>query len=145
MTAPATRPIPTPADLAAVSRLAAPPAPAYDRRRWERALLAATYLHRNARLLGLVLAHHAGASGQLPAGGIQHAGRLADEAGMSPKSTRVSLYHLEVSGFIERPDLATWEPKAVVRPITLTVPSPARAAAAAAVAAPSVLTGRHGG
>lgn len=144
MTAPATRPIPTPADLAAAPRAAA--APAYDRHRWERALLGATYLHRNARLLGMVLAHHAGKSGHLPAGGIQHAGRLADEAGMTPKATRVSLYHLEVAGFIARPDLATWEPKAMVRPITLTVPSPAQAAAAAAaIAAPSHLNGRHGG
>ncbi|MFF8980208.1 hypothetical protein ACF08A_25775 [Streptomyces cellulosae] len=142
MTTPATRPIPTPAVLAAAPRTA----PAYDRHRWEHALLGASYLHRNARLLGLVLAHHAGTSGQLPAGGIQHAGRLADEAGMSPKSTRVSLYHLETAGFIKRPDLATWQPKDVVRPVTLTVPNPAQAAAAAAtIGAPSALTGRHGG
>lgn len=144
MTTPTTRPIPTPGDLAAAHRPA--PSSSYDRHRWEAALLAASYLHRNARLLGLVLAHHAGASGHLPAGGVQHAGRLADEAGMSAKSARLSLHHLEMAGFIRRPDLATWQPKPLVRPITLTVPTPAQAAAAAAaVTPPSPLNGRHGG
>ncbi|GGZ80429.1 hypothetical protein ACFOOM_07720 [Streptomyces echinoruber] len=105
-----TRPVPVP------SR------PAFDRYRWERALFSAELPHRNARLLGLVLAHYAGPAGYLPAGGMQHAGRLAEIADMTGRQVRMSLYQLERAGLIARPDIATWEPRELVRPITLTLP-----------------------
>lgn len=130
MTEPLTRPTPTPAALAAARATAAAfpmarpaAAGAYDRRRWEHALIKAPLAHRNARLLGFLLAHHAGAAGYLPAGGMQHAARLAEEAGMAAKQARISLWHLEMAGLISRPDITTWQPRDVLRPITLTFPT----------------------
>ncbi|MEU3256143.1 hypothetical protein [Streptomyces sp. NPDC006997] len=113
------RAIPTPGALA--------PSTDYDRTRWEERVLASRTLHHNARFLALVLSHHADASGRLPAGGIQHASRLAARTHLPGKQVRISLTALELAGFLTRPDLATWEAREVVRPITLTYPTaPAR-------------------
>ncbi|MFE6282458.1 hypothetical protein [Streptomyces sp. NPDC057877] len=140
------RPIPTPGDLTARrcgTPLAGAPAPVcqapaepdaaatplYDRRRWERALLATRLPHQAARLLGWGLAHLADSSGYLPAGGPQNANLLGRTLRMSGKQVRMSLNQLEQAGLITRPDIHTWEPQDVVRPITLTLPAaPARPA-----------------
>lgn len=104
---------PTPLTLA--------PAPAYDRQRWEAAVLSG-HLDHHARLLALVLAHRAGPSGSLPAGGSHGAQRLAEQAGMSDKLTRISLNALENRGYLARPDIHSWRPEQLLRPITLTMP-----------------------
>ncbi|WP_411090822.1 hypothetical protein [Streptomyces sp. 049-1] len=110
-----TRAVLTPAALA--------PPEGYDRARWEAAVISSS-LHRNSRIIAFVLAHLADADGRLPAGGVQHAGRLAHLARITAKQARMSLTQLESRHFIARPDIHTWEPQnAVVRPITLTVPS----------------------
>lgn len=111
-----TESIPTPAAVA--------PARAYDRARWESAVLGSD-LHRNSRMVGFVLAHFADADGHLPAGGAQHASRLAHLARITPRQARLSLTQLGARGFITRPDIATWEPQGeIVRPISLTMPGP---------------------
>lgn len=108
---------PTPLDLAR------DPA-AYDRGRWEAAVLSRG-LDRYARLLALVLAHRAGPGGVLPAGGTHGAERLAALAGVSGRLVRISLTELETGGFLTRPDIHTWHPTRMLRPITLTMPSAA--------------------
>ncbi|WP_225080476.1 hypothetical protein [Streptomyces sp. CoT10] len=130
---PPTRTAPTPAALANIRPQPAPvlssPRPedagAYDRHRWERALLAADLRHSNERLLGMVLAHLAGPGGYMPAGGMQHAGRLAGVARLTARQTRISLHHLQIARLIYRPDIADWPATDVVRPITLTMPTAA--------------------
>ncbi|MBZ6259730.1 hypothetical protein KVH22_29885 [Streptomyces olivaceus] len=112
-----TRAIPTPAALA--------PPEGYDRGRWETAVLGSG-LHRNSRVVALVLAHYADADGRLPAGGIQHTGRLVHLAKITPKQARLSITQLETQGFISRPDMATWEAKDVVRPVALVMPARGR-------------------
>lgn len=113
-----TRTVPTPRDIAPSHR-------AYDRKRWEAAVLAST-LPRAARTVALVLAHHAGVSGQLPAGGVhQEAGHLAADARTDTRMVRRMLTELELRGWISRPDSRTWQPQSVVRPITLTHPDAA--------------------
>ncbi|MEU9654427.1 hypothetical protein AB0E00_36800 [Streptomyces sp. NPDC048110] len=108
-----TESIPTPA--------AVTPPRAYERARWESAILSSD-LHRNSRIIAFVLAHHADADGHLPAGGIQHASRLAHLGRITPRQARLSLTQLGARGFITRPDIATWEPQdEVVRPITLSM------------------------
>ncbi|MFJ4515235.1 hypothetical protein [Streptomyces sp. NPDC088816] len=129
---PSTRTAPTPGDLANARPKPAPAlassatrpedAGVYDRHRWEQALLAADLPHSNARLLGLVLAHLAGPGGYMPAGGMQHAGRLAATARMTARQTRISLHYLQANRLIYRPDIADWTATDVVRPITLTMP-----------------------
>ncbi|MCZ4611842.1 hypothetical protein O3S80_50475 [Streptomyces sp. Lzd4kr] len=118
------RAIPTPGDLA--RRRPATPLPQtkapYDRRAWEAAVLAGK-LPRAARHLAFVLAHHAGESGQLPAGGARHeAGHLAEDTRIDPRMVRRLLAELEIRGWISRPDAETWQPRSVVRPISLTLP-----------------------
>lgn len=109
--------IPTPAALA--------PPRTYDRARWESAVLGSD-LHRNSRAIAFVLAHLADADGNLPAGGVQHAGRLAHLARITAKQARMSLTQLEARHFITRPDIHTWVPQGdVVRPISLSMPGPA--------------------
>jgi hypothetical protein len=124
-----TRPVPTPGDLAIAHRppAAASPAlvPSYDRRAWESAVFASA-LHMPTRLIALLLAHHADASGHIPASGPQSAGRLARESGVSPKATRLALTKLELDGYIRRPDIHTWKAREV-RPITLALPASAAA------------------
>lgn len=112
------RVIPTPAALAP------PPRPAFDRFRWEEDVLASG-LHPNARLVALTLAHCADAAGYLSADGPQNAHRLAERARLTAKQARVSLHQLEMAGFIRRPDIHTWEPKSIVRPVTLVRPATA--------------------
>ncbi|GEC02980.1 hypothetical protein SSP24_06350 [Streptomyces spinoverrucosus] len=118
-----TRPIPTPGDLAAAAhRRAAAEAPGqrYDRRVWEQAVMAGD-LHANARLVALILAHHAGDSGYLPAGNVQDARNLTVEAGLRGRYVRLSLTQLEHDGYIARPSIHGWdEPRP--RPVTLTLP-----------------------
>lgn len=109
------RVIPTPAALAP------PPRPAFDRDRWEEDVLSSD-LHPNARLVALTLAHCAGTSGYLPADGPQNAHRLAERARLSAKQARISLHQLEMAGYIRRPDIHTWQPRQVVRPVTLVRP-----------------------
>lgn len=99
------------------------PAP-YDRARWEQAVLDDGDLHPHAKLLALVLAHHADASGHLPTGGPQHTARLARETGVSPKGTRLSLTGLELEGYLRRPDIHSWKGREV-RPISLALPTAA--------------------
>lgn len=129
-------PTPTPASIAARYGTAVPgghrvaaaaPAPAavpvrppYDRHLWGTAVLASD-LHLNDRLIALVLAHHAGPSGHLPAHGPQRIGRLSRESGISENGTRRALNQLETAGFLQRPDIRGWN-TAIVRPVTLTLP-----------------------
>lgn len=123
-----TRPVPTPAVLAATHR---PPAsrpadaPPYDRRLWESAVQADTSLFHAPRLLALVLAHHAGTDGYLPAGGIQHIGELARLTGLPQKSVKLSLRDLDRAGMLQRPPAAPGQQTHVARPITLTLPAAA--------------------
>lgn len=109
------RTTPTPAALA-------PPRGTYDRHRWEAAILASN-LQRHGRQLALTLAHHAGASGQLPAGGRHDAGHLAADTRLDARRVRLALSDLEHGGWIHRPDIHTWEPRQMLRPITLTFPA----------------------
>jgi hypothetical protein len=117
---------PTPGDLAAARRPAMPghPAspPSFDRHRWEQALLAAELPHHAARLLGWGLPHVAGNAGYLPAG-TANAERLARTLRLTGRQVRLSLQQLEEVGLISRPDIHTWQPKDLVRPITLTLPT----------------------
>ena len=99
----------------------------YDRDRWQAAVLNGG-LHSNARLVALVLAHLAGPSGILPAGGAHSVGRLARQAQLAEQLVRISLNVLEAEGYFSRPDIHTWRPQDLLRPITLTLPSPSRAA-----------------
>jgi hypothetical protein len=118
MTDQATRPVPTPATIALPRR-------GFDRDRWVSAVLYSN-LTRHDRLLALVLAHHAGVLGELPAGGdAQQAGHLARDMRLDAKRVRDALKALELAGWIRRPDIRTWQRKDLIRPITLTIPSPA--------------------
>lgn len=93
----------------------------YDRRAWERAVMSGGDLHSNARLVALVLAHHAGESGHVPAGHVQDARNLTRDCGMDGKYVRVSLTFLEELGYIARPSIHVWrEPQP--RPVTLVLP-----------------------
>ncbi|MFJ9381915.1 hypothetical protein [Streptomyces sp. NPDC101455] len=94
----------------------------YDRHRWEEALLASDMRHDNALLLGWALAHMAGTAGYLPAG-TTSADRLAGRSRLNARQVRLSLTQLDRAGLISRPDIRTWEPKELVRPITLTLPA----------------------
>ncbi|MFJ4687079.1 hypothetical protein [Streptomyces sp. NPDC088789] len=117
--------VPPPRDLASATAPPKPrldPGPAgYDRARWERALIAAKLPHHSARILGWGLAHLCGTAGYLPPG-APHADRLAERLRMSPKQVRMSLHQLEQARLISRPDIRTWTPCDLVRPLTLTVP-----------------------
>lgn len=93
----------------------------YDRHEWEDAVLS-TAFHCSARLLALTLAHYAGPGGHLPAGGIQHTGRMAGRTGLGPERVRSDLRHLEKAGFLWRPDRDPAKGN-LVRPITLTMPA----------------------
>ncbi|WP_031104311.1 hypothetical protein [Streptomyces sp. NRRL S-146] len=139
MTEPIARAIPSPAVLARAPRPPQPqprpvPVPVpqlrpqpvqepYDRDRWEDAVFSSE-LHANARLVALALAHRAGVSGYLPIDGPQNAHRLAERTNLSPKQVRISMHLLEEAGFISRPDYDTWQPKELVRPVTLVRPAP---------------------
>ncbi|WP_171111266.1 MULTISPECIES: hypothetical protein [unclassified Streptomyces] len=120
------RAIPTPRDIATGVRGQAAPmptAPRYDRRVWEQAVMAGD-LHANARLVALILAHHAGDSGYLAAGNVQDARNLTVEAGLRGRYVRLSLTQLEHDGYISRPSIHGWdEPRP--RPVTLTLPAAA--------------------
>jgi len=119
-----TRRVPTPRDLAAAAARpgprAEPPAP-YDRQAWEEAVIASG-LHVHARALALVLAHHAGESGHLPAGDLQHADRLAEHTGLTSRMTRISLQVLISEGYLVRPSMSSWDGRKGIRPVTLTLP-----------------------
>ncbi|MFF5004659.1 hypothetical protein ACFY3G_17730 [Streptomyces phaeochromogenes] len=106
-----------PSRLAAVPRLTV----TYSRHAWERAVLDSD-LHPHAKLLGLVLAHHAGDSGYLPPGHVQDARRLAPEVGLTGRFTRMSLNVLQVEGYVTRPPIEEWREE-LPRPVTLTLPS----------------------
>ncbi|MEV6544419.1 hypothetical protein [Streptomyces sp. NPDC051665] len=110
----ALREAPTPAALARPA--------GYDRHRWEEALLASGLPHDNAVLLGWALAHMAGDAGYLPAG-TTSADRLASRSRLNDRQVRFSLTQLDRAGLISRPDIRTWAPKELVRPITLTLPA----------------------
>ncbi|MCH5677853.1 hypothetical protein [Streptomyces gilvus] len=125
MTEPLTRPTVTPAVLA--QRKPTPPAPAsrlaaYDRHAWEEALMAPPLQHHAARLLGWGLAHMAGERGYLPPG-TTDTGELARPLRLTGKQVRLSLRQLEQAGLVSRPDIRTWEPKNLLRPISLTLPT----------------------
>ncbi|MEU6491119.1 hypothetical protein ABZ890_12080 [Streptomyces sp. NPDC046984] len=120
---------PTPTPLAIAHRPAASQhsvTPSFDRHRWEQTLLAVDLPHHSARVLGFGLAHLAGTSGYL-APGTAHADRLGDTFHLTGKQVRLSLRQLEDRGLITRPDIHTWQPQDLVRPVTLTIPTaPAR-------------------
>lgn len=96
----------------------------YDRHRWEEALLATELPHHAARVFGWGLAHLAGDTGRL-AGGATHADRLAEALRLTGRQVRLSLQQLETAGLISRPDIHTWQPRHLMRPITLTLPAEA--------------------
>ena len=115
---------PTPAVLAKAGgpvRVRSTAAADYDRHRWEKALLAVALPHYAARLLGWGLAHLAGDTGRL-ATGATHAERLGQALRLSSRQVRMSLQQLENAGLISRPDICTWQPQDLVRPITLILP-----------------------
>lgn len=123
------RRVPTPADLAAGAapqRMGAPPAaaatrrPAYDRTRWEAAVLERR-LHYIDTLVALVLAHYAGPGGVLAKDGVQRTDRMRKVINLSPDSTRLALKNLQKAGLLSRPS-SDGRPTDVARPITLTVP-----------------------
>lgn len=127
-----TRSIPTPGDLTRGSRQAAAAtaaataaAAAYDRDAWQMAVFTSD-LSTPAKLVALLLAHHAGTRGYLRAGGPQSEGRIAREAGVSARQARLALERLEADGYLRRPDVRTWKPRQI-RPAALTVPAAARA------------------
>jgi hypothetical protein len=124
-----TRPVPTPAVLAATHpRRPAPgrpaDAPSYDRQVWETAIEASDLFYA-PRLVGYVLAHHAGADGYLRAGGIQNLTSLADRTGLTPRTVKLCLRDLGRAGLLRRPASAPGEQTHIARPITLTVPETA--------------------
>ncbi|MDX2566059.1 hypothetical protein PV413_23820 [Streptomyces scabiei] len=98
-----------------------PERPVYDRAAWERAVMASG-MHTSARLIALILAHHAGDEGVIAAGGRQHARYLAEDSGIEPRYVQISLTRLERIHFITRPPIETWDETRGVRPVTLTVP-----------------------
>lgn len=112
--APAATP-PSPADLALVRRTP------YDRYEWEDAVLNIAF-HSSTRYVALTLAHYAGPAGHLPAGGMQHTGRMSERTGLGPERVRNSLRLLERAGFLWRPERDPAQASRV-RPITLTMPS----------------------
>lgn len=129
-----TRSAPTPGDLAAAHR---PPAAAvlapdaapepeapYDRHRWEEAVLSGG-LYRDARLVGLVLAHYAGTSGYLPEDGVQYLKPLARLTDVTPRLVKLALRDLQRQGYMHRPPLAQGHQTQMARPITLTLPTEA--------------------
>ena len=121
------RPVPRPTPLltarsAQSSAAPMPPQPAYDRARFERAVIASN-LHRGSRIVAFVLAHWADASGHLPAGGNQSTETLTHATGLSGKNVQLSLLHLERRGYLSRPDIRDWEYGRGTRPVTLSVPS----------------------
>lgn len=129
-----TRPVPTPGDLTIAHRQAVPasPAPApepaapYERHRWEEAVMSGD-LYRDARLVALVLAHHAGEAGFLPEDGIQYLGRLTRLTGVTSRLVKLALRDLQRRGYMWRPPVAPGEQTQVARSITLTLPPlPAR-------------------
>ncbi|MFJ4907700.1 helix-turn-helix domain-containing protein [Streptomyces sp. NPDC093249] len=123
--------IPSPADLARLSprpRPLPPPVPPADldlstepyRALWERGITG-SQLHRNAKLVGLVLAAGADwATGQL-ADPRPSVGRLATRSGLHDGQVITSLNYLEARGWITRPDRrARWSRTEV----SLTIPGP---------------------
>lgn len=107
-------PLPTPAPVTAA-------AAAYERAAWE-CMVLASGLHRNTRIVALVLAHHADTAGYLPSGGVQLPARLAHLARITPKQARLALQQLTNWHYLTRPDIRDWPPSAPVRPVTLTLP-----------------------
>ncbi|MFJ9895268.1 hypothetical protein ACIQPR_18325 [Streptomyces sp. NPDC091280] len=126
----ARRSVPTPGDLmTARCPAAADPAPPadprpvapYDRHRWEEAVMSGD-LYRDARLLALVLAHHAGESGVLPEDGIQYLRPLSRLTDVTPRLVKLALRDLQRGGYMWRPPLAPGAQTQIARPITLTLP-----------------------
>lgn len=115
------RHVPTPAALAPARPAAAGPGRAFDRHRWEEALIASPVPHHNAVLLGWSLAHAANASGYLPSS-ITGPSNLARRSRLNKHQAAISLQQLEKRGLIRRPDPHTWPDKTLPRPITLTLP-----------------------
>jgi hypothetical protein len=121
--------VPAPITPAAVMHVMAgtmrvPPRPetAYNRHRWEQALIATPVPHHNALLLGWALAHVAGDAGYV-APGAGDAASLAGPARLTPKQVRLFLRQLEKAGLISRPDIHTWQSREVVRPLWLILPT----------------------
>ncbi|MDX3033023.1 hypothetical protein [Streptomyces scabiei] len=104
------------------ARLARRTPAVYDRAAWERAVMASG-MHTSARLIALILAHHAGDRGVIPAGGPQDARLLAKDSGIEGKFVRISLTRLERSHFLTRPPIETWDETKGVRPVVLTIPA----------------------
>lgn len=130
MADPRVRSVPTPRDLAAARPAPAPVPvrPAFDRHRWEAAVLDSdSGLDSHARLIALILSHHAGEAGYLPSGRTQEGPVLARRSGMAARLARQAMTRLALEGFLSRPPREKWtHPRP--RPVTLTMPAapPAR-------------------
>ncbi|MEV6125142.1 hypothetical protein AB0M23_32320 [Streptomyces sp. NPDC052077] len=97
--------------------------PVYDRARWEAAVIGSD-LHRNSRIVALLLAHYADARGELPAG-VYRAGRLGHLARITPRQARISLVQLHHHRFIRRPaGTAGHAGEHSEAPVSLTLPVP---------------------
>lgn len=118
-----TRAVPTPGDLAhgrTQPARATPPAPSYDRHRWEQELIAADLPHSSALLLGWGLAHQAWPSGYLPprAASVE---QLSRTLRLTARQVGMSLPQLEEAGLIRRPERTAGQPRGA-RAIRLTLP-----------------------
>ncbi|MBK3630410.1 hypothetical protein JHN59_37560, partial [Streptomyces sp. MBT49] len=81
---------------------------AYDRLRWEQAVIASS-LQRASKHVALTLAHYAGDTGYLPAGGPQHGDTLSPATGFTPQQVRQALGQLEHYRLISRPHMQQWD------------------------------------
>lgn len=118
------RTVPTPATPrpGPATPAAAAAVPAYDRRRWEEALIASSMRSRNALLLGWALSHTADPNGFVPSSLADRAG-LGRRSHLASREVRFALEALETCALIRRPDADTWPDQRKPRPITLTLPA----------------------
>ncbi|MEY2249344.1 hypothetical protein AB8A21_41620 [Streptomyces sp. BF23-18] len=126
-------PIPSPAALSTPV--------AYNRRAWERQLLAASGVNHDMRIVGLVLAHLADEQGELPANGPHSNGQLARMCRLQEQRIREAVNSLQTKRFLTRPDLQEWTADVrqnyMVRPVTLTMPLGRRTEPAHTAAVPA--------
>ncbi|MEU4165607.1 hypothetical protein AB0F46_01815 [Streptomyces sp. NPDC026665] len=125
-------------------RIPSPAAPApvvYDRRAWERQLLAASGVNHDMRIVGLVLAHLADDAGELPAAGPHSNGQLARLCRLQEQRIREAVNSLQDKRFLTRPVLQEWTKDVrqnyQVRPVTLTMPLARRSEPAHTSAVPA--------
>lgn len=125
----APRPVPTPADLAAIARPPRPPAapPAvrtgygWPRGEYDRGIRGSG-LPANARLVALTLAGLADRSGRINQDRAPSMGRLAQITGLSQRYAAPCVRVLETTGWLIRHPLPAGVPEHSPRGITLTLP-----------------------